>query len=98
VISGYQCGTVYKAIYLEAQASVALALYLRAGAEPPASLVNNTTKDPTGNKDVPSVLLTPIWVTAENVNATAVTDKFVDAKQLCAGDLAAACTAAGITP
>ena len=31
VLSGYQCGTVYKPIYLEAQAAVALALYLRAG-------------------------------------------------------------------
>ena len=31
VLSGYQCGTVYKPIYLEAQAAVALAMYLRAG-------------------------------------------------------------------
>ena len=31
IISGYQCGTVYKPIYLEAQAAAALALYLRAG-------------------------------------------------------------------
>ena len=35
VLSGYQCGTVYKPIYLEAQASVALAIYLRAGKKPP---------------------------------------------------------------
>ena len=28
---GYQCGTVYKPIYLEAQAAAALAIYLRAG-------------------------------------------------------------------
>ena len=35
VLSGYQCGTVYKPIYLEAQAAVALALYLRAGKTPP---------------------------------------------------------------
>ena len=31
VLAGYQCGTVYKPIYLEAQSAVALALYLRAG-------------------------------------------------------------------
>ena len=36
VLAGYQCGTVYKPIYLEAQAAAALALYLRAGAKPPA--------------------------------------------------------------
>ena len=43
VLSGYQCGTVYKPIYAEAQAAVALALYLRAGKTPPASLLNGTT-------------------------------------------------------
>ena len=36
VLSGYQCGTAYKPIYLEAQSAVALALYLRAGVKPPA--------------------------------------------------------------
>ena len=41
VLTGYQCGTVYKPIYLEAQAAVALAVYLRAGMAPPAALVNN---------------------------------------------------------
>ena len=35
IISGYQCGTVYKPIYLEAQATAALALYLRAGVSRP---------------------------------------------------------------
>ncbi len=40
ILSGYQCGTVYKPIYKEAQAAVALALYLRAGKTPPAGLVN----------------------------------------------------------
>ena len=43
VLAGYQCGTVYKPIYLEAQAAAALALYLRAGAKPPAALVNGAT-------------------------------------------------------
>ena len=63
VSPGYQCGTVYKPIYLEAQAAAALALYLRAGKKPPADLVNGTTKDTMGNTSVPSVLLTPEWVT-----------------------------------
>ena len=40
IISGYQCGTVYKPIYLEAQAAAALALYLRAGKPAPAALAN----------------------------------------------------------
>ena len=36
VLQGWQCGSVYKPIYLEAQAAVALATYLRAGQTPPA--------------------------------------------------------------
>jgi D-xylose transport system substrate-binding protein len=98
VLAGYQCGTVYKPIYLEAQAAVALALYLRAGKTPPKSLVNGTTKDTTKGVNVPSVLMVPKWVTTKNMNATVIKDKFVPAAQLCAGQYAADCTAAGITP
>jgi D-xylose transport system substrate-binding protein len=97
VLAGYQCGTVYKPIYLEAQAAAALAIYLRAGAEPPKGLVNGTTKDSKQNKDVPSVLATPIWVTPKNMAATVVKDKFVEPAKLCAGALASACKDAGIS-
>jgi D-xylose transport system substrate-binding protein len=96
VLSGYQCGTVYKPIYLEAQAAVALALYLRAGKTAPSSLINSTTTDPTTKAAVPSVLLTPEWVTPTNMNATIIKDKFVPAAQLCSGKFAAPCKAAGI--
>lgn len=96
VLAGYQCGTVYKAIYLEAQASAALAIYLASGSEPPAALVNGKTADSTAKIDVPSVLLTPLWVTDANMAATVVKDGFVDPKKLCAGRLAGRCSAAGI--
>ena len=46
ILSGYQCGTVYKPIYLEAQAAVALAMYLRAGKTAPATLLNATSDGP----------------------------------------------------
>jgi D-xylose transport system substrate-binding protein len=97
ILSGYQCGTVYKPIYLEAEAAVALALYLRDGQTPPASLVNATTTDPTNGDTVPSVLLAPEWVTPANMDATIVKDNFVPKAQLCAGKYAADCTAAGIS-
>mgnify|MGYP001112352660 CR=1 FL=1 len=97
VLSGYQCGTVYKPIYLEAQATAALAIYLRAGQQPPKELVNGTTKDSQQGKDVPSVLLTPVWVTPSNMNETVVKDQFVDAGKLCAGKMADACKTAGIS-
>ncbi len=97
VLSGYQCGTVYKPIYLEAQAAVSLALYLRASKPAPSSLLNSTTTDPTTKVAVPSVLLTPEWVTPANINDTIVKDAFVPTAQLCGGKYAADCKAAGIT-
>ncbi len=96
VLAGYQCGSVYKPIYLEAQAAAALAIYLRAVVPPPAGLVNGATMDSSQNKPVPSVLLTPIWVTPGNMAATVVKDQFVPAAKLCAGTLAGQCKAAGI--
>jgi D-xylose transport system substrate-binding protein len=98
VLSGYQCGTVYKPVYLEAEAAVALALYVRAGQKPPSNLANGKTTDTTGHVSVPSVLLTAKWVTSSNMNATIIKDNFVPASQLCAGTYASQCTAAGITP
>src|SRR5439155_52222 len=51
ILKGYQCGTVYKPVYAEAQAAAALAVYLRAGQTPPSTLVNSTTKDSVLNKN-----------------------------------------------
>ena len=98
VLAGYQCGTVYKPNAIEAQTSVALALYLRAGVKPPTKLVNATTKDTTGGVNVPTVALTPKWVTTQNMNATVIKDNYVPAAQLCTGSYASDCSAAGITP
>jgi D-xylose transport system substrate-binding protein len=97
ILSGFQCGTVYKPIYLEAQAAVAVAMYVRAGKTPPSSLVNNTTEDSQEHVAVKSVLLTPEWVTTSNMNSTVIADQFVPAQQLCVGAFAAACKTAGIS-
>lgn len=97
ILSGYQCGTVYKPIWAEAQAAVALAMYLRAGKTAPATLLNASTVDPTTHIAVPSSLLVPEWVTTTNMNDTVIKDNFVPAAQLCAGKYAADCKAAGIT-
>jgi D-xylose transport system substrate-binding protein len=97
VLKDYQCGTVYKPIFLEAQAAAADALYLRAGKTPPSSLVNGTTKDTTANTDVPSILLTPTWVTTQNLASTVVKDGAVKASDLCVAAVASACSAAGIS-
>jgi D-xylose transport system substrate-binding protein len=85
IISGYQCGTVYKPVFLEAQAATALAMYLRAGVTPPKSLINGSTQDTVANVAIPSVLETPQWVTAATIEKTVVKDQFVPASQICAG-------------
>jgi D-xylose transport system substrate-binding protein len=97
VLSGYQCGTVYKPIYEEAQAAAALAIFLRDKVTPPTTLVNGQTDDTTSKVEVPSVLLKPEWVTTANMNATVIADKFVPASQLCAGSFGPACKLAGIS-
>ena len=97
ILKGYQCGTVYKPIYLEAQAAAALALYLRAGLTPPDSLVNSTTKDSKTGDDIKSVYTPPTWVTTDNMADTVVKDGAVTVADLCGGKLADACAAAGIS-
>ena len=98
ILAGYQCGTAYKPIYLEAQAAAALAMYLRAGVTPPKVLANGSVTDTVSKVAVPSVLLTPLWVTPSNMANTVIKDNFVPAKQLCSGSYASECSANNITP
>jgi D-xylose transport system substrate-binding protein len=99
VLTDYQCGSVYKAVYLEAQDAVALATVLRASQTPPSGLVNGTTKPPSGvtGSEQPASLLVPIWVNKANMASTVIKDAFVDKATLCSKAGAAACTAAGIS-
>jgi D-xylose transport system substrate-binding protein len=97
ILAGYQCGTVYKPIFEEAQAAAAVAMYVRASKTPPNSLVNGSTPDTTSKVNVPSVLLTPEWVTTSNMASTVIADQFVPAQQLCVSQYAADCTKAGIS-
>jgi D-xylose transport system substrate-binding protein len=83
ILAGYQCGTVYKPIWLEAQAAATLAFYLAAGKTPPAGLVNGTTEDTVSHVAVPSVLLTPSWVTAPKIASTVIKDGVINPVALC---------------
>jgi D-xylose transport system substrate-binding protein len=100
ILTGYQCGTVYKPVYLEAQDAVVLATILRAHQTPPKALVNATTTPPKGatGKTQPASLLAPKWVTTANMNSTVIKDGWVSPSALCAAAGASACAAAGITP
>jgi D-xylose transport system substrate-binding protein len=97
ILEGYQCGSVYKAVYKEAQDAVAMATILLAGDKPPSGLLNGTTTDPADSSITePASLLTPVWVTKANMESTVVKDGFDPASAICAIAGAALCTADGI--
>jgi D-xylose transport system substrate-binding protein len=92
IVAGGQTMTVYKAIKPEAEAAAAMAVALLQGqkyAQADKS-VNN------GTADVPSQLLTPVEVTADNVKDTVVADGFYKVGDICTKQYAAACKKAGL--
>ena len=93
VLAGTQCMTVYKSAKLEAGALADAAIALVNGEE---AETTGTTKDATGGRDVPSILLTPVSITKDNVQDV-IDDGGQAAADVCAGDYAAACTEAGIS-
>jgi D-xylose transport system substrate-binding protein len=97
ILEGYQCGSVYKAVYKEAQDAVAMATILLAGDTPPAALLNGTTTDPADSTITePASLLTPEWVNKANMESTVVKDGFDTATAICTIAGASVCAAAGI--
>ena len=98
ILENYQCGSVYKAVYKEAQDAVALATILLAGDKPPTALLNGKTVDPADPSITePASLLTPVWVTQANMEATVVKDGFDSAASICAIAGASLCAKNGIS-
>jgi D-xylose transport system substrate-binding protein len=98
ILEGYQCGSVYKAVYKEAQDAVAMATILLAGDKPPAALLNGKTVDPANSSiSEPASLLTPVWVTQANMEATVVKDGFDPAAAICLIAGASLCAKDGIS-
>lgn len=95
IVAGEQYMTVYKAIKPEAEAAAELAYALLTDAEVPASMTDGKTVD-NGKKKVAAVLLDPIAVTRETIKDTVVKDGFHKLEDICAGDYAEACKAAGL--
>ncbi|HKN95494.1 MAG TPA: substrate-binding domain-containing protein [Pseudonocardiaceae bacterium] len=97
VLEGQQYSTVFKPEKLEANASAELALALAKGNTTVANqIANQTSHDPTANRDVKSVLLTPISITKDNVK-TVVDQGYVKASDICVGAAASVCTQQGIS-
>jgi D-xylose transport system substrate-binding protein len=97
ILEGYQCGSVFKPVFEEAQDAVALATILLAGDKPPTALLNGTTTDPADSSITePASLLTPIWVNKANMESTVVKDGFDTASDICTIAGASLCAADGI--
>lgn len=94
ILAGEQYMTVYKAIKAEAEAAAELAFNLWKGNPIPEGTVNGKINN--GVIDVPSVLLTPVAVTKDNVASTVVADGFWTAAQICTSEYATACADAGV--
>jgi len=92
ILAGTQCMTVYKSATEEAGALADAAIALATGKQPKT---NSTSRDDQGNRDVPSVLLTPKSITKDNVDVV-FTDGGQSKDEVCAGQFAAMCTAAGL--
>jgi D-xylose transport system substrate-binding protein len=85
IISGWQAGTVYKPIQLEAAAAAKVAIGLIKG-----TTVATNGKTNNGQRLVPSVLATPIWITKANYTRL-FTDGFLKKSDVCNGSYAQYC-------
>jgi D-xylose transport system substrate-binding protein len=99
ILSGEQYMTVYKAIKPEAEGAAELAVNLVNGNKSAAdALAKQTTNN--GQKDVASIILTPVAVTKGTAKETIgqmIKDGFLKATDICSGPAASACSAAGIS-
>ena len=97
ILEGSQYSTVFKPIQQEADATAQLAAALVKGDTATAdSIAKQSSNDPTGNRTVKSVLLTPQSITRDNVKIV-VDQGYVKASEICGGDTAAACQQLGIS-
>jgi D-xylose transport system substrate-binding protein len=81
IIAGWQAGTVYKSIKVEAAAAAKVAIAMIKGQKVATNGTVSGTK---------SVLLTPIWITKTNYKML-FTDGFVKKSDVCKGDYAQYC-------
>jgi D-xylose transport system substrate-binding protein len=94
ILVGEQYMTIYLTIREQAAVSAEIAVAAAQGKEPPADLLNAEVDN--GLKKVPSVLLTPVAVTKENIADTVIADGFYKPEEICTGQFADACAEAGI--
>ena len=95
IVAGEQYSTIYLTINKQAEVSAELAVALALGKPVPKGLLNAKTDN--GALQVPSVLLTPVSVTRENIQDTVVKDGFYKVSEICTGAYAAGCKEIGLS-
>jgi D-xylose transport system substrate-binding protein len=104
ILTGDQFMTVFKATKPEAKAAADIAVALAQNKPIPAGLVNGKTNN--GNKDVDSVLLTPVAVTKDNISTAEYGGQkligpegtgYWTPDEVCTSEFQSACQAAGIS-
>jgi D-xylose transport system substrate-binding protein len=92
ILSGDQYMTVFKPIKLEAEATAKLAAALAEGDTAAADkIATDTSEDPTGKRDVKSVLLEPFLITKDEVKRV-IDEGYVKAEEVCTGELQTVCS------
>jgi D-xylose transport system substrate-binding protein len=95
ILAGQQYMTVYKAYQPEASISAEIAIDLAEGKEIPQGKVTDQLDNE--KEKVPSILLTPVAVTKDQIKQTVIADEEVSPEELCTGAYAQACKEAGIS-
>jgi D-xylose transport system substrate-binding protein len=85
IISGWQTGTVYKPVPLQAAAAAAAAIALLKGKPIAKTTIRNN-----GKKNVPTVALPVTWITKANISRL-YKDKFIKKSAVCVGEFKKYC-------
>jgi D-xylose transport system substrate-binding protein len=94
ILAGEQYATIYLTIKRQAEVSAEIAVAAAQGKDVPSGLINAQVDN--GEEKVPSVLLTPVAVTKDNIAGTVIKDGFYEPSEICTGSYSAACKSAGI--
>ena len=88
ILAGRQSMTVYKAIRAQAEAAAALAIAVLRGEDTDEFVTGEVNN---GTNDIPSLLLEPISVTADNIAETVIADEFRTWEEICVGEFEEFC-------
>ncbi len=98
VLTGLQCGTVFKDTDLEADAAAKIAIALAQGDSAAAAAIANSTVDDTVlNSKVAFAAATPVWISDAAGVKEVIATGYTTAAKVCTGDAAAVCTEESIS-